>query len=488
MGTHMRTTNRSCLKDHPHLVVILLAIGLLASACVSGVSPSHLAPQNFTYDVDANFEDIYQQLGGLNTLGPAISRPTRVNQQTRQYLQAGLFIYDPDLPPSQQVYFEPLGLKLGYGDPPVPVPTDPRLVYNNGHVIHPDFVELYNRLGGRRYVGNPLTEAQENLDNGRLEQHFENLGFYKDLDPTDPRVGLLYYGAFVCNFDCRFEGPTIGIIEGPLVQGERFTKAIEGIGSSFTGALLAGPYITPDGSTEAIFENLVLNSPADNPRQAHAKAIVELIGFEAAHPVPRVVNPNVFFFTVEGDLGFNVPVIFYDYITLHGGLDISGDPISELFLLEEGVYRQCFTNACLDYYTSAPEGLRVRPAQIGQIYKAEYYIADEGFPPPAVQDPVDLFLDEAYPLVSSTQNQTLRVSSFIGLQAVENLQLTLTVTLPDGTRHIYLLPLTDARGHTQITIPPVSAANGTLILYAVCTEEVDLYQVCATDSFVIWGN
>ena len=485
----MRKEHVSFLKRHPHLALALLVLSLLASACVSGGTPAHLTTQNYTYNVDSIFEDTYEQLGGVNTLGPAISNQTVVGQQIRQYLQAGLLVYDPSLPPPQQIYFESLGVQLGYGDPAVPAPTDPSLVYSNGHVIHPEFVELYNQLGGRRYVGNPLTEAQENPDKRRLEQHFENMGLYKDLDPANPHTGLLFYGAYVCNFDCRFEGDTIGIIEGPAVQAEQFKQAVERIGSSFTGALIEGPYSKEDGSTEAIFENIVLYSSADKPRQTHARPIVQMIGFEADKPVPRVDDPQVFFFTVEGDLGFNVPVIFYDYIALHGGLDISGSPITELFLLEEGVYRQCFENTCLDYHTAAQEGLRVRPAQLGPIYKAQHYIL-EGIdsPPPPVQERLDLFLDEAYPLVSSAQNQTLLVSSFNGVQPNTDLQLNLTVTLPDGTQHIYLLPLTDAAGRTQITIPPVIAPNGTLIAYEVCTEDVAQYEVCATDSYVIWGN
>ncbi|KAA3646126.1 MAG: hypothetical protein DWQ07_07825 [Chloroflexi bacterium] len=486
----MRNTNASFLKRHPRLALALLALSLLASACVSGGTPAHLLTNDLSYTVAPVFEDTYDQLGGMTHLGPAISESIPSSNQVKQYLQAGLLVYDPNLPPPQQVYFEPLGAQLGYGDPAVPAPADSSQLYVNGHVIHADFVELYNQLGGRRYVGNPLTEAHENADKGRLEQHFENMGFYKDLDPSNPQPQLLFYGAFVCDFECRSpEGPGKALIEGPAVQAGQFAEAVEKIGSTFTGPLIAGPYAHDDGSIEAIFENLVLYFPASEPRQAYARSIVQMIGFEASAPVPRVDSPDVYFFTVEGELGYNVPASFYDYIILHGGLDVSGNPITELFLLEEGVYRQCFANTCLDYHTAAQEGLRVRPAQLGPIYKAQHYIVDGSEqPPPPVQEHLDLFLDESYPLVSSQQNQTLLVNSFNGVQAIEALQLNLTVTLPDGTQHIYLLPLTDAGGHTQITIPPIIAANGTLILYEVCTEDVDLHKVCATDSYVIWGN
>jgi hypothetical protein len=39
-----------------------------------------------------------------------------------------------------------------------------------------------------------------------------------------------------------------------------------------------------------------------------------------------------------------------------------------------------------------------------------------------------------------------------------------------------------------LSVPAITAPNSTLIAYQVCLEGLDVGKVCATESFMIWGN
>jgi hypothetical protein len=81
----------------------------------------------------------------------------------------------------------------------------------------------------------------------------------------------------------------------------------------------------------------------------------------------------MYFFPVQGaDLGYEIPVYFWDYIGLHGGTAVFGPPITHYTLLSGVIFHQCFRNLCLMYDQGANEQARIRPEPFGYAYKMLY--------------------------------------------------------------------------------------------------------------------
>jgi hypothetical protein len=415
-------------------------------------------------------------------LGPAITPLFLENNLRLQFVESALLVHDPGSSPSH--FLHPLGIGLGYSDPPREDPNQPGVVFNGGHAIYEQFVGRYEQLGGAFYVGRPLTEVRVNVEKNRLEQHFANLGLYVSLDDPGETVRLLAYGVFSCDHQCRYRPQQSAVIARNAALPEPFGGAAERIGNSFLGEPLTDPYYAPDGNLEIIFENMVLYSLAEDPAQVRARPIVPQVGFEPQPLVERMNDPLVYFYSADGQYGHNVPVIFNDYLRQHGGLEIAGDPISEVFPLEEGVFRQCFTNLCLDYYVNAEPGLKLRPAPLGFLYNnADFF---EPAAPTAAS--LSLLTWDEKALVTSQESQTIHASVFENDAPVAGQTPTLTLILPDGKNLVYVFPPTSQAGQTQMSIPPLQAANGTLIFYEVCLDTPDGARRCEKENYLIWGN
>src|SRR3990170_2189481 len=131
-----------------------------------------------TFPVDPMFIEFFYFLGGEELLGPAITPLLESGNLRTQYFESSLLVYDPQSPQGETFRLESLGLMFGVAEPAIPKPNRLDAVYINGHVIYEKFLPLYRKLGGARFVGRPLTEVRYNLENRRIEQYFENLGFY----------------------------------------------------------------------------------------------------------------------------------------------------------------------------------------------------------------------------------------------------------------------------------------------------------------------
>lgn len=271
---------------------------------------------------------------------------------------------------------------------------------------------------------------------------------------------------------------------------EPFASAVARLGAAFLGEVLSGPYQAADGNQEVIFENLVLYANAQNPGRALARPIVEGVGYSPQAPVQRLDTSEVLFFPLEGELGHNVPLIFNDYLAQHGGVDISGFPITEIMAGEEGTYMQCFTNLCLEYDPQADEVEKIRPAPLGRQYKINLERTPQAKMPPQseVSGAFQLQLSEAAPLLAPGEEQSISIKASDNGTPLANLSGTLKVTLPDGSEVSYDLPATGEGGETKITLPPINAINGVLIPYQVCLDGGTAGALCRTDNFLIWGN
>jgi len=554
-------------KSTPFITLILLSV--ITTACnlptrQKTASQVTQPPGNRlveAYPVDTLFSEFYAFFGGEGTLGPTISPLIESGNLKIQYAEAGMMVYDPLTTGSKRFQLAPLGIMLGVAEPPVPDPGKPEVRYLNGHVIYAPFEPMYERLGGARFVGRPLTEVHHNPEKRRIEQYFENLGFYQLEDDQAGKVYLLAYGAFVCDRQCRYQPPSASIPSQTPYLPEPFASTTAQMGFDFVGLTLTQPYLAEDGKMEVIFQNvvmvldtagsaekraiefsfriwlpevillsdmslpgeelklsertwlplivtirpgdrkpvlmrvipqvwlpLVMKSGVLSLDTASLRPIVTLVGIQAQPPVDRRNDPLMVFYKVEGDKGYNVPVYFDAYLRQFGGLELVGRPITEVFPLEDGVFRQCFTNLCLDFNVNAPDSEKLKIAPLGLEYKERYYQATSTLPRTKTLNNLRIEVWESKPYVAPDAGQEIRVVVYKEDVPLKNQKPVLTVTMPDNRRQVLVMEPTDERGETSLELPSIAAQNGTLIIYEVCLEGTGGEPLCVGDQYLIWGN
>ena len=439
-----------------------------------------------TDQIDPLFIDFYYALGGVETLGPAISPVSNAEGQTRQYLESGLMIFDPQAASSHRYTLAPLGKELGLGEvaPQKSLEDEGRII--NGHLVIAKFLNEYERLGGARFVGKPISDAHHNIAKSRIEQYFENLGFYK-LD-SDSKIRLMPYGAYACDRNCRFQEPSAAIpVRHPILP-EPFVKKTLELGLPFVGKPLTDLHIAPDGNQEVIFENLVLIANPEDPLDVTVRPIGGVIGNQSLELANPQDSPLSEFIEIEQGKGHNVPIYFIEYLSQFGGVDVAGQPISEVFSPEEGVYWQCFTNLCLQFNLNTAGDQRLRPVPLGSDYKADDYDKVRDFNANQSLEGLDIKVWEKNTFVSSNEPQEIHVALYEHGKALENYEPILVVTMPDGTQRKAHLQPSDRNGRTSIQLSPIEAPNGTLIAYRICLLGVSEDPHCVGDNYLIWNS
>jgi len=473
--------------------LVIFAFLLLSSACAAPTPQITVTP--YWSDVDPVFRTFYDHLGGPETLGPVISLPMQEGHMTVQYTEAAKMVFDPQAPAVGKFYLSPLGVNMGVAEPDVPTPSKSDLHYD-GHIIHPDFWNMYERLGAHN-VGKALSELHYNPTRKRHEQYFEKLGFYR-IEGTN-EICLLAYGVWGCGAKCK---PTkrseVAIIDVYRNVDTAFQGHISWLRPDLIGFALSEAYINAEGALEQIFENAVLVS---NENQEPTGVSLRPLPLEFNLPVdsPRANsgNKNAYFYSVDGELGYEIPEIIWNYILNHGGQQAFGPPITHFSLVDARSYQQCFANICLTYVPNEVESLRVRPISLGYVYKMLRYT-----PPDvaeveqvvAVATPVPLKSVttikawESYPNVSSSQQQEVGIIVLGNFVPVEGIIAELLLFIPDSDFQSIQFPPTDARGQAYVSLPPIPASNGTLIEYNVCIQQPSGNKFCIGESFIIWNN
>jgi hypothetical protein len=527
------------------LTLFALALGACNFPAARNATPeAPILPENSliqTYPVDPVFSEFYKTLGGEEVLGPAISPALSLDGVHSQYVEAGLMQYQPQAPASDRHRLAPLGIQLGVSEPPVPNPGDPAVRYLNGHVIYPDFVPFYERLGGAQFVGRPLTEARHDPHKGRIEQYFENLGFYRLDQEEAGTVRLMAYGAYTCDQRCRYTATSSSIPGLRPFLPEPFEARAALLGLEVLGRTLTEPHLAEDGRVEVIFENLVLaleplkapaaeiqapfrvllpqvasreeiepvgrgaqvavlvwlpvvgnGEPVEASTQVvNLRPIVELLGIDGDPPgLPQANEASglMVFVPVRGELGYYVPRFFYDWIMRHGGFDLSGAPVGAVSAPEAGRFRQCFANLCLDFEPAAPPRQQLRPAPLGVMYAERFYQGADEFRKENLLEGVRLEVWESQPYTSAGQAQEIHVAASEAGVALPNREPVLTLTMPDNSRQVYRMSPTDDAGQTHLRLAPVDAASGTLIPYEVCLTGIGDQQLCVQDHYLIWES
>lgn len=477
---------------------LLLSIFILVGLQIwwQTVGPVTTPPQPVpgTYAVDPLFREYYQDLGGMDRLGPAISPLFQRDDARCQFVVSALLCNNPLASDARRFFLAPLGRELVIKEE-VSYKVEPGgdlLV--DGFVIYSDFVGLYKELG-EVVVGQPLTQARYNNEYQRIEQHFENLGFYHGYAEPAGAAHLLAYGAYICDEGCRYDQvPVASVITSTVQISTPFASSVHRLGGLQTfGQPLTQPYETADGMLEQVFENVVIYAPKDNLSVIHLRPLPLLLGMITEPSVPQKygAEQHIIFYPTEGELGHHVPLIFDQFLASHGGQEISGSPIADTIQYpDENLPRQCFQNYCLDFRENAPDSLKIQLAPLGSRYLKLYKAQIMPDNPDAGQKLL-LQASELQPEIPASGSQTilLLVTQEASQKPVPGVVADVGVTLPDGRQYSFQAQPTAPDGLATLTIPPLpDLENGSLVIYRVCIPAADGNSpTCVQDSYLIWN-
>jgi hypothetical protein len=468
----------------------ILTLSVLASIAVACSDGSGIPPggNSSVYRIDPQFREFYNELGGRDVLGDAISPVFFENGLKCQYTNNALLIYDPQGSDHMRLRLGPLGLRLTVAEPPVEVPLQPDEHYFEGHNIFDEFMPLFEKLGGVRYVGRPLTEVHFNPEEKSYEQYFENLGFSHAEGAVASEVTLLPYGDMVCGDECA-PGEKRAENEGkqpPATVAPQFKDIVTSLGMDFTGFALTDPYTGSDGRVEQVFENVVLVENSDKQAGITLRPLPESVGILPEPMVPDNHDNDMLFFPVEGGKGYYMLRYFNEYILQHAGFTIAGPPINGPAQLDDQVARQCFKNLCLKYDPNELNGPQVRPEPLGYNYRDKYIGGGAKTLP--TQNKLPDIVVEVPKNMTSTQGHKIEVTVLEKGAPLPGVAPNLELTLPDGSQQSYTFPPTNKNGWTSLTLPDIKAANPGMIPYRVCVPNSQGGQACEQGSFVISNN
>ncbi|MDD5369545.1 MAG: hypothetical protein PHQ40_10685 [Anaerolineaceae bacterium] len=472
------------------LLAIALLILLIAGGCASGQGENSTRQPEGVYAVESVFREFYDLLGGEAVLGYAISPLMEYGNVKMQYTESALMRYDALAPASEKYSLAGLGQELHLTDQPIVLPEQSGERIVDGYILYDEFVPLYDKLQQTRFAGRPLTQVHIDYDRGRIEQYFENVGMYRLLSDPPKQVHLLAFGAWKCDAFCSYTTPEVARVAPQPVFPEPLISSLARLGPGFTGRPLSEPYIAADGRLEQIYENVVVSADPTNLRTIALRPIPPEVGFPPSPNVPKQEDDRMVFYPIEGGMGHHVPKVFEVYITEHGGLELSGMPTTELFQVEN-VYRQCFTNYCLDYDPNASETLRIRPTPLGRLYlKLHSPSQDAAGTVTVTPAGYHVTVWEQHALAPSGAEQVIHieVTQAENLSPAPGVEASITLYTPDGSQTSFHFQPTDASGKAAVSLPPVVAPNGTLVPYQVCVNTTTAAPMCVKDSYVIWGS
>ncbi len=469
---------------------MLFVLALVLTACGAPNS----AASGKTFEISPEFMDFYANLGGENVLGPAISKMTEVNSYQCQYTVNALLCINPNLTGYERFTLYPLGNQLNLREAALPTDADATLVVN-GYSVYGEFIPLYTQFS-TTYAGNPISQVHINYAQERVEQFFENVGFYRKFSEPQGSVKLLAYGAASCSKGCRYHPASDAQLpekETTLTNRDLLEDLANVKDTKIFGKPLSEPYIAADGNLEQVYASIVLFRDYQNGL-VRLRPLPVLLGMLTGEPGPQLYGKEngMVFYAVRDGLGFHVPLAFDQFLTDHGGTSVSGDPISDVIQYEPGVYRQCFTNYCLDYTPEARKSKQVVLAELGNQYlqsnAAQTLITPVPEAAPLPSNYV-LQVSEFYnPLpLNAVQQINLVVLNAADMLPLEGLTPEVVVTLPDGTSVKASMPATLADGSSTVMLPVIKRIdNGTILTYQVCVANPAGGQQCQEGSYLVW--
>jgi hypothetical protein len=475
------------------LIIFVSIAGLLLPAC----TPAGSGNAQTTYQISPLFRELYEKLGGEDVLGPAISKSFKLDSFECQYTTTVMICVNPQLTNDDRLFFYPLADGMNIQEDPGQSPAQTGSMVIDGYTVYDEFIALYNQLGGQ-LVGRPLTQAHINYSQQRIEQYFENVGFYRKFSDPVGSAHLLAYGAYSCIDECSYTP----LVEASILNASRagqdqpLLAGLSEMGdTSILGNPLTQPYIASDGMEEQVYENVVLYAPLNNPSAAKLRPLSSLLNIPRTEPGTRQYSSSdgMVFYATDGSKGYHVPLVFDQFIAEHGGKDFSGNPIGEVFQYLDSIYRQCFENYCLDYDASAPTDENVRMAALGAQYMLQISGSEVAPTQPVERSSSNIVLtiSEQSSVLSGENQQKIDilVTQKNDLQPVTNVEASLVLNLPDGSQMTAGFPATGLDGRSSVVIPKLeNVTNGTILEYQVCLIGIVGDAICGTDSYVIWSN
>ena len=453
--------------------ILLIIFGLGISTCGSSGDDNPFGSEGDLREFNNNsqFRGFYDDRGGLKILGPLISPVFEQNGVEYQYSSTVLMFYDSALPRNQRYGLMPIGLELDILEPPTDMDAP------GGHPIHELFNDIYNDVGKIRFTGLPLTGGRYNPERGGIEQYFENLGFYT-LDSDIPGVvHLIEYGFWYCDSYCDYEGQKNAAPMFGEFDDQSFSDAVQRLlDPKFSGDPLTEPYIASDGQLEQIFENLVVIKSNNRPGGIALRAIPALMGIQVEH------NVNI-----------EVPSYFTEYIQENGGWEFAGKVITSYERKNDELFRQCFTNLCLDYFPDHVESQHVQATSLGYGYKDRFYGNYGEYQQPAKSNTqkITLIVEKDFPVVAPSEKQIINVAVYANGEPVGGYEpiLKLSFSLDEDYVNTYTFefaPTNAESGKSALTINPLDLPHGTRVNFEVCPSKDAPIDECIHDDFLIW--
>lgn len=479
------------------LLTAIIFLMLIGTACSDTGSPKNRIAES---PIERNLREFYENLGGKSILGDFLSPVLQDGERYYQFTEKAVLVFDPQPSVLKQYYLHPVGLEMGFQEPPEPMPADPDVVYVNGYIVWPEALDLFNEWGR---MCKPISALHYNEEYKRFEQYFDCFGVYRLEDEPVGNIHLLDYGAWYCEGKCSSYSPnSTGFIPSKIFPGKPdkeelvaaealIIDAADRIGRAITGFPLTSTYLSDDGAQYIkIYENVVFALNKENPTRAFVLAITHSLNIRPGKPKPEIKETGAEFTQVKDQLGYTVRSYFLDFITLHGGKESSGTPIMNEYALNNSVMRQCFENVCLDYHKKAGDGLKVRPAPLGYIYRELYYREEPDQPViVSANSNITIYPWETSALIPSDEAQEIGAAIYDNFIAVPDVEVVLRVRMPDNTWIDSDPQTTDGEGKVNFHLDPIQAPNGTIILYQVCLYGLNgSKNFCVMEDFTIWGN
>ena len=111
------------------LFLAILAALLVSCSVLEGGEPPEIPATTDFPPVDPLFREFYDQIGGLEVLGPAISARFSYEGLDCQFTTAALMVHDPQGVDLQRFRLAPIGLQMNMIEPPVAPPENQNIRY-----------------------------------------------------------------------------------------------------------------------------------------------------------------------------------------------------------------------------------------------------------------------------------------------------------------------------------------------------------------------
>jgi hypothetical protein len=393
-----------------------------------------------------DFVPFYDDIGGAHIIGRPLTeaRHNPEHQRIEQYFEnLGLFRFVWDSPDTVRL--------LAYGA----YACDQRCRYQPRVNNLPSLQEATGavRIGGRppgtRNDRLTLSEPYRASD-GKMEVVFENLVMTLEFTETDQVPTGMILRLWVPQVFYR--GPIPAELPQHHLAGQLWLPMVLQINSN-------EPSMAIIKAVGSLWMPLVHHGlPPARREMISLRPIAELVGIVQQPPVPQRDDPLMVFYPVEGNLGYHVPLFFDAMVKQIGGVEVTGKPIMEVQSIGEGKFRQCFTNLCLIFDTRSSQGEQLTLEPIGKEYKARFYPVGESEPKSKELGDLRIEVREVPPFDFLVEGPEIQVTLSQDDQPLAGRELTLALSMPDGSRQIYALVPTNELGQT----PSVTGHRGAL--------------------------